>query len=203
MSLLACAVYSGIRWQLIHEFDQSLATRLRSLAVLVQQEGDQIKVAFSNIRMQEFARTVRPDYYQIFNQDGNTLARSRHLTSEDLPVLQGALPAPVFKEITLPDGRPGRAAGIRFQPAVAAMTIDKHTAVPDEEEAGDAPDDDLIHNNTTTLPFVTLVIARDTQDLANALSELTWLLACTGIGATRNHRRVTRHRRKTQHGTAC
>jgi signal transduction histidine kinase len=181
MAILGTGAYLVIRRQLQREFDLALATRLRSMAVLVSQTEDGIEIPFSRIRMQEFARTVQPEYYQVWSDDRQVLARSRHLVSADLPELHGSLAAPLYAAIVLPDGRLGRAAGIRFLPTVPGEFISRELASPDEEVEDDEESDAV---DFSTRSFVTLVAARGTQDLDAALSRLWQLLLATGVTAT-------------------
>ena len=109
-----CATHYGMfvlmRQQLLAEFDQSLAAKVRALSVLVEQQDDQVAVEFQQHPMQEFARSIRPEYYQLWHEDGTVLARSRQLGDNNLTQLNGDRVVPQITPILLPDGRSGRAA---------------------------------------------------------------------------------------------
>ena len=166
-------IYSLMRRGLLAEFDGKLATKARALAVMVEQEDDQILVAFQKYRMQEFARTVRPEYYQIWQDSGEVVSRSRRLESGNLPQPAGSLNSPDYQDTVLPDGRPGRAVGIRFLPHVDGETLEVPT--PGRSEDHDADDVDPFDYSTRTR--VTLVVASETSPVDQALAELKWLLA--------------------------
>ncbi|MFY9255257.1 MAG: ATP-binding protein [Fuerstiella sp.] len=181
-----CATHYGMfvlmRQQLLAEFDQSLAAKVRALSVLVEQQDDQVAVEFQQHPMQEFARSIRPEYYQLWHEDGTVLARSRQLGDNNLTQLNGDRVVPQITPILLPDGRSGRAAGIRFRPN---MEGDLPVAAADHGRGQGKDDDDdvldLDEIDYSTRPFVTLVVARDTQDLATSLAGLSLLLAGSGV----------------------
>lgn len=183
-------MYVLMKRQLSREFDEALAAKARALAVLVEQDGDEISIEFQRHPMQEFARGVRPEYYQLWKSDDSVLARSRQLEDDDLLRLEGDRVVPQVRAVVLPDGRSGRAAGIRFQPNMEGELPGK-TVRPKRDASGriadiDDDDDDALDMDETkhaTRPFVTLVVARDTQDLNASLAGLTWLLAGSGLVA--------------------
>lgn len=176
-----------IKRQLFHEFDEALAAKVRSLAVLVEHSAGEVRIEFQQHPMQEFARSVRPEYYQVWRDDGSVLTRSRQLGIANLVHLQGDRVVPQIQAVRLPDGREGRAAGIRFLPNLEGELPEK-LAVPQRNSAGeiaDVDDDDdaldLDEIDYASRPYVVLVVARDTQDLQASLRALTWLLAGSGV----------------------
>ncbi len=186
-----CGMYALMRRQLFAEFDQALAAKARALAVLVEQDGDRINLEFQQHPMQEFARGVRPEYYQVWHEDGTILARSRRLQDDNLLLLQGDRVVPQIRDCSLPDGRHGRVAGIRFRPNMEGDLPESPKPVVRDASGRieDLPDDDddaldLDDINFAARPFVTLVVARDTQDLNSSLAGLTWLLTGSGLLAT-------------------
>lgn len=179
-----------VKRQLFIEFDEALAAKARALAVLVEQDGDHISIEFQQHPMQEFARAVRPEYYQLWNADDVVLARSRQLHENDLVKLQGDRVVPQIKAVVLPDGRSGRAAGIQFRPNLEGE-MPVRVVPPARDESGNIvdidDDDDALDQDDTdyaSRPSVTLVVARDTQDLTASLTALTRLLASSGLLAT-------------------
>ncbi len=173
--LVATASVYGIVQRRMHDaFNSSLASKLQSLASLVEQDGELIDIEFHKHPPQEFGRQERPEYYQVWHADGTVLARSRHLETLDLPQVDGALLSPVFQTLTLPDGRAGRVAGATFLPIVEEdfPLPSSVTIRPDDHD--DDHDVDLL--NSFGRDTVTLVIARDTADLDLMLTQLGWLL---------------------------
>jgi len=109
-SALLYALISRALWS---EFDASLATKLRSLTVMVEQEDGQLELDFHEARLPEFERADRAEFYQAWLSDGEVLARSRSLGDRDLELLRSRAHAPAFKSVTLPDGRAGRIVAAR------------------------------------------------------------------------------------------
>ena len=184
--IILCATEYGLfvilRRQIYAEFDQNLDARTRSLAVMIEQQGEAILIPFQDFSMQEYARSMRPDYYQAWLEDGTVLARSRRLNEFNFPQLAGHMADPVVRSVTLPDGRAGRAAGIKFLPRIAGESL-QLPPVPSK------PDWDDDNENLDTIDFsgrvpVTLVVARDTLDIESSLSSLAWLLVASGTTAT-------------------
>lgn len=69
--------------------------------------------------MPAFDRAERPDYFQLWEPDGSVLQRSPAFALDeghDLPRQAGPLDSPKVWNMTLPDGQPGRAVGVRFIP---------------------------------------------------------------------------------------
>ncbi|MCA9059445.1 MAG: sensor histidine kinase N-terminal domain-containing protein [Planctomycetaceae bacterium] len=173
-------VYLLLRRQICAEFDATLASRLTNLAAQTEQDGNSIVVRFHERSQPEFSRAHRPEYFQLWRDDGSILSRSRRLGTTDLPQLQGSRQAPEFRSVTLKDGRPGRAAGIRFLPHVTGEVISERPAdLVLRDLLEDADEVDFSHRSQ-----ITLVIARDTQDLDHTLSRLAWVLALSGVLAT-------------------
>lgn len=190
LSMTQSAMYVLIRRQLVTEFDDALAAKVRALAVLIEQHGEEIEIEFRQHPMQEFARSVRPEYYQVWHEDGHVLARSRQLQQENLAQLAGDRVVPQIRDVLLPDGRHGRAAGIRFHPNMEGDLPKtpkraQRNANGEIPELHDDDDDalDLDEMDFGSRPLVTLVVARDRQDLEASLAGLTWLLAGSGAGA--------------------
>ena len=178
----AVLIFLVLRGSLLREFDALLAAKARALATLIKQNGAELEIEFADHPMQEFARKIRPEYYEVWDETGTVVARSRRLGSVDLARPAGSLAAPGFQFTGLPDGRPGRLAAIRFLPTVEGEDLA-------HEVAGDDDDDD--DENLDTIDFssrrrVTLVVARETAVVDQALVRLRWLLTVvsTSVVAT-------------------
>lgn len=111
------AVLCYVRAQsvLADEFDRNLMARADALTALVHHEPNgrlAITDVVSNIA--DYTSERRASYFQIWDSHGRTLQRSHSLKGGDI-----ALPATenvLFWNLTLPDGRPGRAVRMRFSP---------------------------------------------------------------------------------------
>ena len=144
-------IYLLMRSRLYAEFDASLAGKARALAALIEQEGGEVEAELDEGSLLEFTASGQPEYLQAWLPDGEVLYRSSSLGSEDLERIGGRLDSPLFRFLTLPDGRPGRLAGVTFIPR------QKHTAFGAPQR-------------------VTLVIARTTAGVERALRRLRLLL---------------------------
>ena len=90
---------------------------------------------------------------------GELVIRSSALAGADLPRLDAPAGRPRFETITLPDGSPGRAAGLRLQPPLR----------------GPGP-------HAGSLPKLTVVVAAGTAEIEKQLGFLAALLAATALG---------------------
>ena len=153
--------YLAVRTGLIAEFDQALKSGAQALATLTEQSQGQFKFDSAGELMPAFDRAQHPDYFQLWAPDGSTLARSPSLQNASLPQLSGTLDAPRSWNLTLPDGLPGRAIGIRF--------------VPEEDEDTSAGPPARGARNE-----VTLVVARHRGDLDHRLHLLGTVLLLVG-----------------------
>ncbi|HEY0480842.1 MAG TPA: ATP-binding protein [Kofleriaceae bacterium] len=100
LGALAAALYLGVRDIAWRQHDDGLVARARALAAIAEREGGDYELDLPALPG-AFAEAWRPD--------GSVLARSPGL-SGDLPARTGAF------DLTLPDGRPGRAIGLGFSP---------------------------------------------------------------------------------------
>jgi len=153
------AIYLLMRSRLYAEFDASLAGKARALAALVEQEGGEVEVdEFHEPSLVEFATRNQPEYLQVWLAEGDVLFRSSSLDDGDLERVRGRLDAPAFRSVALPDGRPGRLAGVTFIPR------QKHTVLGPPRT-------------------VTLVLARATTGVDHTLARLRLLLIAVCAGA--------------------
>ncbi|HUU85404.1 MAG TPA: ATP-binding protein [Phycisphaerae bacterium] len=161
LSAAALTLYVMMRASLFAEFDGALRQRVQTLASLVEQEGDQIDLEFTETDMAQFERPDRPEYFQVWLADGATVERSPSLGGENLPRLDGPLNETVIRPGVLPDGRSGRLAGLTFR-----------ARLDDEDPGASVPGQ------------VTLVLARDVENVNAALGSLRVVLLLVGGAAT-------------------
>ena len=113
-------VYWSVRRSLYGQFDASL--RLKALIVVrdTQISNNKVHVSFSERFLREFDKEFSVDFFQVFTADGKSIAGSTSLQNWNLPFsLHGSVTKPVFWNLTLRTGEPGRAIGILFQPRLA------------------------------------------------------------------------------------
>ena len=105
-------VVDQVVWHaLVRQLDAQLADDASAVAGMAEDEGATVEFEYESLP--DFERAQRPAYFQAWLDDGQVLARSPSLQGRDLPRPAPRGAAPAFSTLTLPDGRPGRAAGLR------------------------------------------------------------------------------------------
>jgi signal transduction histidine kinase len=147
---------------LSRQLDHRVADNAAAVAGMAEDDGGP---EFEYESLPEFERAVRPGYFEAWTEDGAVLARSPSLGGRDLPRPPMAS-GPVFHDVTLPDGRPGRAVAIRQPMRIEATTPD---GVPGQSKR-----------------FVTVLVSQGTEEVRETLARLarwSWLLAALGMVA--------------------
>jgi signal transduction histidine kinase len=160
LGLFAAVLYVAISRALVASFDEVLESTARAISVSVERTDGGLRTDIDETEMPEFRRAERPEYFEVWREDGPVLARSSSLKQADLERFEGVPGTFVFRSLRLPDGRPGRAAGLRFTP------------MADDEAAKPA-----------STPDTVLVVARESAALDSEIAELGWLLLA-GTGGT-------------------
>ena len=160
LGLFAAALYVAISQSLVASFDTVLVSTARTISGSIERTDAGLRADIDETEMPEFRRADKPDYFEVWREDGPVLARSSSLKEENLERFEGEPGAFVSRNVRLPDGRPGRAAGLRFTP------------LADDESKQPA-----------STPDTVLVVARGTAVLDAEIAELRWLLAA-GTGGT-------------------
>lgn len=152
-------LYAAMREALYAEFDYALAAKARALTMLPEAEGTGVNLRFIDQKLPEYERQPHPEYYQVWLRDGSVLARSPSLGDSSLPLRAGSLARPQFWSLTLPNGRPGRAAGIGWERVEAVSPL------------SNSPD-----------YAVTTVFARETAYLDHKLARMGFGFLAGGFG---------------------
>ncbi len=160
LGLFAAALYVAISRALVASFDTVLVSTARTISGSIERTDGGLRIDIDETEMPEFRRADKPDYFEAWREDGPVLARSSSLKEGNLQRFDGKPGAFVFRNVSLPDGRPGRAAGLRFAP------------LADDES-----------KRPVSTPDTVLIIARGTAALDAEIAELRWLLAA-GTGGT-------------------
>ncbi len=114
--------------------------------------------------MREFTTPPRPEYFEVHDLNTNKTMRSQQLGDANLNFPSTQFESEI-RSLTLPDGRPGRAASLRFRPDF------------NRDENVDPSIEQKQH-------VFRLIVARDTIDLQKTLMNLRWLLLLVCDGAT-------------------
>jgi two-component system heavy metal sensor histidine kinase CusS len=165
LALSALLVFLAVRAQLEREYDLSLATQVRALTSLIEQDGAHLDLEYTAEQLPDYARAERPDYFCFWSAGGGVLYRSPSLKAEDLAHPDGSAGStPVLRDLTLPDGRPGRSATLVFMP--------RHEVADEVEPPPSA-----------VRATVTVTVARDVLALHEALRWLATVLVAIGGAA--------------------
>jgi len=163
LTVFSILIYTLTHRALVNQFDASLLSTARMLAASVEQDNEEVDLESSVQEMPEFQKAEHPTYYQLWNDDSTVVARSPSLGTNDLPRFEGSLNIPVFQAFNMNPGRPGRAVGFKFKPRMA-----------DNEGTNRQP--------PAKARELTLVVARDADDLQDNLEFLRWLLLIASSG---------------------
>jgi two-component system heavy metal sensor histidine kinase CusS len=156
------SIYLTARARLLSQFDGALGQKARVLVGVIDWEGKRADLEFADHPPDEYQPGGRAEYYELWRADGSVLTRSPSLGQGDLPKLGGPTGSLVYGWASLPDGRPGRVAGLRFAPRKAEL---RRELDPDPEHS-----------------FL-IVVARETRDLRATLASLRAVLLVVGATA--------------------
>lgn len=156
---------AAIEYMLVREFDFYLATVARTLAAAVETGGTHVEVKLVPEALPDIPQAEGELFSQYWTADGAVLAKSANLAEGNLPRFAGPVGQPQVQLLILPDGRRARAAGLRFP-------IDRRPRPPERS----------LPASPGRRDYLTLVVARDTTDLASHVRQLRWLLLAAGAG---------------------
>ena len=161
LSALSLTIYVMVRQSLYQEIDQSITQTAALLANQVEFENDQVIFEW-----QEGLGTnnslIIDGLFQYWNDNTGVITRSPALQSRDLPRFQGEDGRPLVQNIKLPDGKRGRAVGLRVIPFILPEEMEKM------ESRGRITD-------PKSLPH-TLVVAGNLEPLHHTLDQLRYVL---------------------------
>ncbi len=153
---------------LTEQYDRGLLARAESVALpleLHELEGDdgpEIEYDFQADAMPSFVGGPHAEYFDLWLADGEEYGRSPSLGLENqMPPAFPATSTPRYRDLALPDGRPGRAVEITVP-------------VGFDDDGPDLPEE--------LLPRMTCVVASTRADLDAQLASLDLRLALAGAG---------------------
>jgi signal transduction histidine kinase len=131
--LWACAgaaLYFNLRAGLLAEFDTTLLANAQALAALTRQQNGNVELDFPGEFIPGFEGGEPANYFQMRSAEGSIIEQSPSLEGNQLPSPAGAAGTPQYVDLTLPDGRRGRAVSLRFIPQgdeeVPDSRLDEH-----------------------------------------------------------------------------
>ena len=157
LTVFSWTVYTLIQRSLINQFDETLLSIARIMAVSVERDGEKIELESELQQTLEFQNKPNPTYFQIWDSDKRLVTKSALLKTFDLPYLDGSLNTPVFKTIHKKGTKPKRAVGLKFLP---------------RNECGES-----VNKNETAA--VVLVVAANAGKLYSQVLFVRWLLLAT------------------------
>lgn len=158
------ALYFGARDEIIEQFDDALRAKALAINSLTVRQDGTLRLDATDQLFRSFSQEHPRDYFEIWDEHNQPLARSASLAGADLPQFGRPLTHPRVWDLTLPDGRPGRALALQFTPEAI------------EHPPPSSPPAEL-----------TLVVASDSAPLVEALQELLTIGVVAGVllaGAT-------------------
>jgi two-component system heavy metal sensor histidine kinase CusS len=172
LSVIAVLIGAGlllsmlVEASLFNRFDGALAEEARLLASMVECNGDRIDLEFAETETSDRLFPDHISYMQLWRDNGEVLFRSASLRNTNLDRRSGPVDSPLIWDISLLDGRPGRAIGIDFIPKGEG----------DDDREAEPAKKPLVPQTK-----ITLVLARDTVELAETLSSLRLVLIAMGL----------------------
>jgi two-component system sensor histidine kinase QseC len=152
---------------LTREFDVALFAKANALSALATHDAKgSVELEFSDEMMPAFARSKNPDYFEFWYKDGRTFARSRSLRQNHLKRPENPPNGAKVANLTLSDGRWGRAVWLVFRPA---------------KDPDVAPEPNGQPSQAHSAPQLTLMLAQHRDSLDHILNKMLWLIAGTGI----------------------
>jgi signal transduction histidine kinase len=158
---LSLTIYLMVRQSLYREIDESIKQTAALLANQVEFENDEVIFEW-----QEGLGTnnalILDGLFQFWDDKTGKTTRSPALQSQDLPRFRGEDGSPLVQNIHLPDGKRGRAVGLRVIPFILPEEIEKMKA------RGRVIDPKSIPH--------TLVVAENLEPLHHTLDQLRYVL---------------------------
>lgn len=158
-------LYLHARRVLLGQFDAQLKDKASDFAATSEVSGKgEYEFELSKVALPKFEPSSTAEYYQVWGENGAVLLRSPSLEGRDLPRFSADDTKFLFRDISLPDGRAGRAVVIEYLPRV------------EEDERKNAPLASVAGRR------LSLVMARSRVELDNILRALLLFIVLLGFG---------------------
>ena len=111
-------LFLAARAAMLDQFDDALRAKALAISTVTRTGGDGVRVAFHDRFLRGFDDDRKRDFFQLWDQQGQTVARSESLgRRRELEWREGKPEKPARWNVTLPNGKPGRAVAFLFEPA--------------------------------------------------------------------------------------
>lgn len=150
----AAVIHFATRALLLREFDSTLRAKAMALAAATDLKKSGVEFDLADELLQEFSRPRSAEYFQLWDSNGRTLARSPSLGTNDLARPFDSVSSPQFWNLQLPNGRWERAVEFQFT-------------------ADDSGIDEQPASVTAPHPTLTLVVASNLRSVRRTLEALT------------------------------
>ena len=157
----------AIRHLDIHEFDEILEAKARTLAALLLHEHGFEKANSTDTSISDTGLDKGDAFFQIFLIDGTEILRSSTLGDQRLPFKPDARDASVFRNLRLPDGRRGR--------YVQIMLANENT--PQQHDGSPHAND----RSSTSTPKYAILFAQSREKLDALLTRIFLALAAVDV----------------------
>lgn len=177
--------------RLLHEFDQVLLAKAKTLMTLTETQGETTEFDFSDDIMPEFSRAEEPEYFSLWLASGVQVEKSRSLGSHNLPRQTVLHSVPLFDDVVLPNGLSGRFIQVTFVPQLdddeddtkeegrhgEAQRDEKDSEVEPTVASESEPDEAVLEPTTFPEHAAVIVVARERTQLDDLLFTLHLALA--------------------------
>ncbi len=148
----SAAIYFFTRAALLNEFDTGLRAQALTIMSLAEQGRDGFQFELPDNFFAGLAHDSTPRFYQLWQTNGTTIARSETLNDTNLPRPSLSESGTAFWNLALPDGHAGRAIALRFTPK--AEDEDKKISAAHEAILAVAADREALDQTLATLATV-------------------------------------------------
>src|SRR5437764_4319035 len=80
----AAALYLLVRAALLHSFDDGLQKQAQAIASMAETKDGKVKFEIDAGELPEFQPSRRPEYFELFDAKGQTIAKSPSLAAAEL-----------------------------------------------------------------------------------------------------------------------
>jgi two-component system sensor histidine kinase QseC len=114
----AFVLYWVVRAALLAEFDAALQSKAATIRAFTKQTAEGLEWENPVELPTGFSLPAGTDFFQIRLPQGETFRRSTSLGTQNLPAVPALSDRPLFRNLTLPNGQPGRMLTLRYTPFV-------------------------------------------------------------------------------------